>query len=142
MRRRGKAGVGAVGETTEPSMNSISSALSSSVKTELDPDSEGERSKCLDFTIVGIRSCLTNFPKGESGSLWAGLRNEASFLVGESLLRALCRVGVRGVDNELEDEVEDGGLGMAERVGVPDFEFRSIFFGGGVTVFRTEEDRT
>ena len=141
MRRRGKAGVGAVGETTEPSMYSISSALSSSVKTELEPDSEGERSKCLAFTIVGIRSCLTNFPKGDSGCPWAGLRNEIS-LVSESLPRALCRVGVRGVDKELEDEVEDGGLGMAERLGVPDFEFRSIFFGGGVTVFRTEEDLT
>lgn len=139
MRRRGKAGVGAVGETTEPSMYSISSALSSSVKTELEPDSEGER--FLVFTIVGIRSCLTNFPNGDSGCLWAGLRNKASFLVGESLLRALCRVGVRGVDKELEDEVEDGGLGMAERLGVPGFEFRSIF-GGGVAVFRTEEDLT
>jgi len=91
---------------------------------------------------VGIRSCLTNFPKGDSGCLWTGLRNDASFLVGESLLRALCRVGVRGVDKELEDEVEDGGRGMAERVGVPNFEFRSTLFGGGVTVFRTDEDLT
>jgi hypothetical protein len=88
---------------------------------------------------VGTRSCLTNFPKGDPGCLWAGLRNDASILVGELLLRALCRVGVRGVDKELEDEVEDGGLGMAERVGVPAFEFRSILFGGGVTVFRTDE---
>ena len=142
MRRRGKAGVGAVGETTDPSMYSISSALSSSVKAELEPDSECERSKCLAFTIVGIRSCLTNFPKGDSGRLWGGLRNDASFLVGESLVRALCRFGVRGVDKELEDEVEDGGLGIAERLGVPDFEFRSSLFGGGVGVFRTDEDLT
>ena len=124
MRRRGKAGVGAVGETTGPSMNSISSALSSSVKAELEPDPESERSRCSAFVTVGTRSCLTNFLKGDSSCLWAGLHNDASFLVGELLLRALCRVGVRGVDKELEDEVEDGGLGMAERVGVPDFEFQ------------------
>lgn len=137
MRRRGKDGVGAVGETVGPSMNSISSALSSSVKAELEPESESERSA---FKTVGTRSCLMNFPKGDSGCLWAGLRNDASFLVGESLLRALSRVGVRGVDKELEDEVEEGGLGIAERVGVPDFGFRSILFGGGVTVFRIDDD--
>ena len=141
MRRRGKAGVGAVGETTDPSMYSISSALSSSVKAELEPDSDSERSKCLAFTIVGIRSCLTNFSKGDSGRLCADLHNDTSFLVEESLLRALCRVGVRGVDKELEEEVEDGGLGIAERLGVPDFEFRSVFF-GGVTVLRTGEGLT
>jgi len=45
------------------------------------------------------------------------------------------------VDKELEDEVEDGGLGMAERLGVPDLGFRSVFF-GGVTVFRTGEGLT
>lgn len=65
---------------------------------------------------------------------------DASFLVGELLLRELCRVGVRGVDKELDEEVEDGGLGMAERVGVSNFELRFILFGGGVTVFRTGED--
>ncbi len=128
MRRRGKAGVGAVGETTDPSMYSISSALSPSVKAELEPDSEDERSRCPDFKTVGMRSCLTNFLKGDSGCLLAGLHNEAS-LEGESLLRL---VGVRGVDKELEDEVEEGGRGMAERLGVPGFEFRSILIGGGV----------
>lgn len=139
MRRRGKAGVGAVGETTDPSMNSISSALSSSVKAELEPDPESDRSRRSAFETVGIRSCLMNFPKGDSGCLLADLRNKDSFLVGELLLRALCRVGVRGVDKELEEEVEEGGLGMAERVGVPDFVVRSILFGGGVTVFRTDD---
>ena len=52
----------------------------------------------------------------------------------------VCRVGVRGVGKELEDEVDDGGLGMAERVGVLGFKVRSIFF-GEAGVFRIWEDR-
>ena len=51
-----------------------------------------------------------------------------------------CRVGVLGVGKELEDEVDDGGLGMVERVGVLGFEVRSNLF-GGVAVFRAVDDR-
>jgi len=41
---------------------------------------------------------------------------------------------------ELEDEVEDGGLGMVERLGVLVFEVRFNLF-GGVAVFRAGDDR-
>jgi len=41
---------------------------------------------------------------------------------------------------ELEDEVEDGGLGMVERLGVLGFEVRSNLF-GGVAMFRADDDR-
>jgi hypothetical protein len=85
-------------------------------------------------------SCFINFPKGDSRDLWVELRGDASPLAGELLPRAVCRVGVRGVGKELEDDVEDGGLGMAERHGVLGFEVRSSLFGGGVVVFRTGED--
>jgi hypothetical protein len=121
--RRGNAGVGAVGETIELSMNSISSALSPSVNAELEP--EYDLLNWSTFTILGILSCFIDFPKGDSGGLWAGLRDDnAPPLAGELLPRAVCRVGVRGVGKELEDEVEDGGLGMAERVGVLGFGVR------------------
>jgi hypothetical protein len=137
--RRGNAGVGAVAETIEPSMNSISSALSPSVNAELEPDSEYDRLNGSTFTILGILSCL-DFPEGDTVGLWAGLRGEAPPLTGELLPRAVCRVGVRGVGKELEDEVEDGGLGMAERQGVLGFEVWSSLFGGGVVAFRAGED--
>jgi hypothetical protein len=41
---------------------------------------------------------------------------------------------------ELEDEVEDGGLGMVERLGVPGFEVWSVLF-GGIVVLRAGDDR-
>jgi hypothetical protein len=135
MRRRGNAGVGAFGETTDPSINSMSSTLSPSVKAELELDSECDRLNWSTFTILGITSCVVDFPKGDSGCLRVGLRDGVPPLVGELLFRAIGRVGVRGEGRELEDEVEDGGLGMAERLGVLGFEVRSILF-GGVTVFR------
>jgi hypothetical protein len=121
-------------------MSSISSALFPSVNAELEPDSEYDRLNWSTFTIFGMVSCFINFPKGDSRDLWVGLRGDASPLAGELLPRAGCRVGVRGVGNELEDDVEDGGLGMAERQGVLGFEVRSSLFWGGVVVFRTGED--
>ncbi len=54
----------------------------------------------------------------------AGLRDGVPPLTGGLLLPMTCRVGVRGVGKELEEEEEDGGLGMAERLGVLGFEFR------------------
>jgi hypothetical protein len=81
-------------------------------------------------------SCFLDFPKGDSGAL----RGDAPPLTGELLPRGVCRVGVRGVGKELEDEVEDGGLGIAERQGVLGFEVRSSLCGGGVVVFRGDED--
>jgi len=41
---------------------------------------------------------------------------------------------------ELEDEVEDGGLGTVERLGVQNFEVRSNLF-GGVAMSRAGNDR-
>jgi hypothetical protein len=76
-----------------------------------------------------------DFPKSDSDRLWVGLRDGVPPLTGGLLLRVISRVGVRGEGNELEEEVEDGGLGMAERLGVPGFEVRSILF-GGVAVLR------
>jgi hypothetical protein len=61
-------------------------------------------------------------------------------LTGERLFPVTCRVGVLGVGTELEDEVEDGGLGMVERLGVLGFEVRSNLF-GGVAMFRAGDDR-
>ena len=61
-------------------------------------------------------------------------------MTGEPLFPVTCRVGVLGVGMELEDEVEDGGLGMVERPGVLGFEVRSNLF-GGVGMFRAGDDR-
>jgi hypothetical protein len=61
-------------------------------------------------------------------------------LTGELLFPVTCRVGVRGVGKELEDEAEDEGLGIVERLGVLGFEVRSILF-GGVAMFRAGDDR-
>jgi hypothetical protein len=61
-------------------------------------------------------------------------------LTGELLFPVTCRVGVRGVGKELEDEADDEGLGIVERLGVLGFEVRSILF-GGVAMFRAGDDR-
>jgi hypothetical protein len=82
-----------------------------------------------------MTSCVVDFPKGDSDRLWVGLRDGVPPLTGELFFRVIGRVGVRGEGKELEDEVEDGGLGMAERFGVLGFDVRSILF-GGVAVFR------
>lgn len=138
--RRGNAGVGAVGETSEPIMNSISSALSPSMKAELELDSEFDRLNWSTFTILGITSFRLGFPIRDAGCLRAGFRDGVPPLTGEILLPVTCRVGVRGVGMELEDEVEDGGLGMVERLGVPGFEVWSVLF-GGIVVLRAGDDR-
>src|SRR5579863_7959057 len=113
----------------------MSSALSPAVKAELELDSECVRLNWSIFTILGITSRVVDFPKGDSGRLWVGLPDGVPPLTGELLFRVIRRVGVRGEGKELEDEVEDGGLGMAERLGVLGLEVRSILF-GGVAVFR------
>jgi hypothetical protein len=119
-------------------MNSISSALSPSVKAELELDSECERLNWSTFTILGITFCRLGFPKRDSGCLRAGLRDGVPPLTGEILFLVTRRVGVRGVGRELEDEAEDGGLGMVERPGVLGFEVRSILF--GEVAFRAGND--
>jgi hypothetical protein len=117
-------------------MNSISSALSSSVKAELELDSECDRLNWSTFTILGITSCRLGFPKRDSGCLRAALRVGVPPLIGELLFLVTCRVGVRGVGKELEDEAEDGGLGMVERLGV-----LGLIIFGGVAMFRVGDDR-
>lgn len=113
----------------------MSSALSPSVNEELEVDIECDRLNWSTFTILGI-SCFIDFPKRDPGCLRAGLRDGVPALTGELLVRVIGRVGVRGGEGkELEDEAEDGGLGMAERLGVLGFEVLSILF-GGVAVFR------
>lgn len=104
------------------------------MKAELELDTECDRLNWSTFTILGT-SCVVDFPKSDSDRLWVGLRDGVPPLTGRLLLRVISRVGVRGEGKELEDEVEDGGLGMAERLGVPGFEVRSILF-GGVAVLR------
>jgi len=136
MRNRGSAGVGAVGETTDPSINSMSSALSPSVKAELELDSECDRLNRSTFPIFGTISCFIDFPNGDSGCLRAELRDGVPPLTGELLFRVIVRVGVRGEGKELEDEVEDGGLGMVERLGV--LGFTNLF--DGLAVFRCGGD--
>ena len=121
-------------------MDSISSALSPSVKAELELDAECDRLNWSTFTIFGTPSCRLGFPIRDAGCLQAGLRDGAPPLTGEPLRTVTCRVGVLGVGKELEDEVEDGGLGMVERVGVLGFELRSNLF-GGVAMFRADDDR-
>jgi hypothetical protein len=76
----------------------------------------------------------------DASCLRAGLRDGVPPLTGELLFPVTCRVGVRGVGKELEDEVEDGGLGMVERLGVPGFKVRSVLF-GGMAIFRAGDDR-
>jgi len=122
----------------------MSSALSPSVNAELEVDIECDRLNWSTFTILGT-SCFIDFPKRDPGCLRAGLRDGIPPLTGELLVRVIGRVGVRGGEGkELEDEVEDGGLGMAERLGVLGFDVLSILF-GGVAVFRgggdVREDR-
>ena len=121
-------------------MNSISSALSPSVKAELELEVECDRLNWSTFTILGIPSCRLGRPRRGVGCLQAGLRDGVTPLTGERLLPVTCRVGVLGVCRELEDEVEDGGLGMVERLGVPGFEVRFNLF-GGVAMFRAGDDR-
>ena len=67
--------MGAVGETIEPSINSMSSALSPSVKAELELDTECDRLNWSTFTILGILSCFVAFLEGDSGCLRGGLRD-------------------------------------------------------------------
>lgn len=113
----------------------MSSTLSPSVNEELEVDMECDRLNWSTFTILGT-SCFIDFPKRDPGCLRAALRDGVPPLTGELLVRVIGRVGVRGGEGkELEDEVEDGGLGMAERLGVLGFDVLSIFF-GGVAVFR------
>ena len=69
----------------------------------------------------------------------ARLRDGVPAFTGEVSFLVTCLVGVRGVGRELEDEAEDGGLGMVERRGVLGFEVRSILF-GEVGMFRAEDD--
>jgi hypothetical protein len=111
------------------------------VKAELELDTECDRLNWSTFTILGIAPCFVDFPRRDSGCLRAGLRDGVPPITGEGLFRVVCRVGVRGVGKELEDEAEDGGLGKVERLGVLGFDVRSILFGGGVAVFRGSEDR-
>lgn len=113
----------------------MSSALSPSVYEELEVDMEWDRLNWSTFTILGT-SCFIDFPKRDPGCLGAGLRDGVPPLTGELLVRVIGRVGVRGGEGkELEDEVEDGGLGIAERFGVLGFEVLPILF-DGVAVFR------
>jgi hypothetical protein len=121
-------------------MNSISSALSPSVKAELELDAECDRLNWSTFTILGMPACRLGLPRRDAGCLQAGLRNGVPPLTGERLFPVTCRVGVLGVGKELEDEVEDGGLGMVERLGVLGFDVRSNLF-GGVAMFRVDDDR-
>lgn len=69
----------------------------------------------------------------------ARLRDGVPAFTGEVSFLVTCLVGVRGVGRELEDEAEDGGLGMVERRGVLGFEVRSILF-GEVGMFRAGDD--
>ena len=85
-------------------------------------------------------SCRLGLPRRDAGCLQAVLRDGVPPLTGEPLCPVTCRVGVLGVGMELEDEVEDGGLGMVERPGVPGFEVRSNLF-GGVAMLRAGDDR-
>ena len=118
----------------------MSSALSPSVKAELELDAECDRLNWSTFTILGIPSCRLGLPRRDAGCLQAGLCDGVPPLTGVPLCPVICRVGVLGVGKELEDEVEDGGLGMVERLGVPGFEVRSNLF-GGVVMFRVGDDR-
>lgn len=118
-------------------MNSISSALSPSVKAELELDAECDRLNWSTFTILGMASCRLGFPRRDAGCLQAGLRDGVPPLTEERLFPVTFRVGVLGVGRELEDEVEDGGLGMVERLGVLGFDGRS----GGVAMVRAGDDR-
>ena len=121
-------------------MNSISSALSPSVKAEPELEAECDRLNWSTFTILGMPSRRLVLPRKDAGCLQAGLRDGALPLTGEPLFPVTFRVGVRGVGKELEDEVEDGGLGIVERLGVLGFEVRSNLF-GGVGMFRVGDDR-
>jgi hypothetical protein len=121
-------------------MNSISSALSPSVKAELELDAECDRLNWSTFTILGMPSCRLGLPIRDTGCLQAGLRSGAPPLTGEPRWAVTCRVGVLGVGKELEDEEDDGGRGMVERVGVLGFEARSDLI-GGVGMFRVGDDR-
>jgi hypothetical protein len=117
----------------------MSSALSPSVKAELELEAECDRLNWSTFTILGMPSCRLGLPRRDAGCLQAGLRGVPP-LTGVPLCPVTCRVGVLGVGKELEDEVEDGGLGMVERPGVLGFEVRSNLF-GGVAMFRAGDDR-
>jgi hypothetical protein len=117
----------------------MSSALSPSVKAELELDAECDRLNWSTFTILGMPSCRLGLPRRDAGCLQAELRVGVPPLTGEPLF-LVTRVGVLGVGKELEDEVEDGGLGIVERLGVLGFEVRSNLF-GGVAMFRAGDDR-
>jgi hypothetical protein len=121
-------------------MNSISSALSPSVKAELELEAECDRLNWSTFTILGMPSCRLGRPRRDAGCLQAGPRDDVPPLTWERLFPVTCRVGVLGVGKELEDEVEDGGLGMVERLGVLGFEVRFDLL-GGVAMFRAGDDR-
>jgi len=110
------------------------------VSAELELDAEYDRLNWSTFTILGMPSCRLDFPRRVAGWLRAGLRDGVPPLTGGLLSPVTCRVGVRGVGTELEDEVEDGGLGMAERLGVLGFEVRFNIF-GGVAMFRDGDNR-